>query len=559
MLSILKKPLSIFIIIFLIALGIGGYFYFTRKTAPKYEFTSVSKGNLVQEVSATGKVEPATNVELSFEKTGRITQAKFKVGDIVKTGTILAALENGDLRAQLTQANAGIDAQQAKLDELKKGTRPEEIQVAQTTLDNAQKSLIDAQTNLTNVKNKADADLKEEYDAALTSTNDSVTNAIYSLFVLTDIQYTYFPSSSDTDSIRVADAKAQAISALLGINDAGHATNNAISQMTGGAKATVQTAQANPTFANIDSALTQVKNALPKVKNALDAVPTTSLSSTNKTNLSTEKSSINADTTTISGKIEAITVQKATNQNNITAAQISLTTAQNTLANAQTNLALKLAGSTPNEISAQDAQVKQAEANARNIQSQLSKTILAAPVSGMITQQDAKVGEMATPNKIIISIIADAKFEIDANIPEADIAKVKIGDTANVTLDAYGNDVNFPTKVVSIDPAETIIEGVATYKTKFQFVNEDGRIKSGLTANIDILTDQRENVLVVPQRAVITKNNEKFVLLDIGQTEPTEQKVETGLKGSDGMIEIISGLKEGDKIVSFGGEIGQSN
>lgn len=555
MLNILKKPLSIFIIIILVVLGIAGYFYFTKKNAPKYEFTAATKSNLAQEVSVTGKVEPATNVELSFEKTGRITQAKFKVSDTVSVGTILAALENGDLRAQLTQANAGIDAQQAKLDELKKGTRPEEIQVAQTTLDNAQKSLVDAQANLTNVKNKADADLKEEYNAALTAANDSVTNAIYSLFVLTDIQYTYFQSSFDTDSIRVADTKAQAIFSLLGVNDAGRATNNAINQMTGGTKKTVQAAQTNPTFVNIDSALTQVKNALQKVKNALDSVPTTSLSSTNKTNLSTEKSSINADATTISGKIEAIAVQKATNQSNITTAQISLTTAQNTLANAQTNIALKLAGSTPEEIAAQNAQVKQAEANARNIQSQLSKTIITAPVSGMVTQQDAKTGEMATPNKVIISIIADAKFEIDANIPEADIAKVKIRDTANVTLDAYGNDVNFPTKVVSIDPAETIIEGVATYKTKFQFINEDDRIKSGMTANIDILTDQRENVLVVPQRAIITKNNEKFVLLDIGQTEPKEQKIETGLKGSDGLIEIISGLKEGDKIVSFGGEI----
>ena len=559
MLSILKKPLSIFIILLLIALSIGGYFYFTKKTAPKYEFTSVSKGNLVQKVSVTGKVEPATNVELSFEKTGRITQAKFKVGDIVKTGTILAALENGDLRAQLTQANAGIDAQRAKLDELKKGTRPEEIQIAQTTLSNAQKSLADAETNLENTKNKADADLKKEYDAALSTANESVTNAIYSLFVLTDIQYTYFQSASDTDSVKVAEAKADAIYLLLGEVGAGRATNNAINQMTGGAKGTVQTAQNNPTFANIDFALTQVKSALQKVKNALDAVPTTSLSSTNKTNLNTEKTSVSADITAISGKIEAIAVQKATNQNNITGAQISLTAAQNTLANAQANLTLKLAGSTLEEISAQDAQVKQAEANARNIQSQLSKTILTAPVSGIITQQDAKVGEMATPNKIIISIIADAKFEIDANIPEADIAKVKIGDTADVTLDAYGNDVNFPAKVVSIDPAETIIEGVATYKTKFQFLNEDERIKSGLTANIDILTDQRENVLIIPQRAVITKNNEKFVLLDVGQTEPKRQKVETGLKGSDGMIEIISGLKEGDKIVSFGGEIEQSN
>jgi HlyD family secretion protein len=546
MLNFLKKPKIILPLIAIIAVA-GFFIYKSQTKIPQYETFEVKRGDVVQQVSVTGQVKPAQNIELSFEKNGKIVESKGKVGDKVKNGQILASLDNMELKAQLAQANAGTQTQQAKLDELKKGTRPEEIQVAQTTLSNAQKSLTDAETNLQNTKNKADADLKEEYDAALTAANDSVTNAIYSLFVLTDIQYTYFQSTSDTDSINVAEAKADAIYILLGEVSGGRATNNAITQMTGGAKKTVQTAQDNPTFANIDYALTHVKNALQKVKSALDIVPTTSLSSTNKTNLNTEKTSVNADITAVSGKVEAIAVQKATNQNNITAAQISLTTAQNTLANAQTNLVLKQAGSTPEQIAAADAQVKQAQANAMSISAQLAKTYIKSPVDGIITQQDAKIGQMATANQTLITIMSDTKFEIEANVSETEIAKISLSDDVSITLDSLGPNEKFIGRVIKIDPAETIISGVIYYKTTLVFNMEDTRIKSGMTANLDIKTDERKNVLILPYYVIKQKGDVRSVQQIDGKIIK-DITIEIGLEGET-MVEITSGLKDGEKII----------
>ncbi len=105
--------------------------------------------------------------------------------------------------------------------------------------------------------------------------------------------------------------------------------------------------------------------------------------------------------------------------------------------------------------------------------------------------------------------------------------------------------------MVKIDPAETIIEGVATYKTTLQFSGNDERVKSGMTANIDILTAKAENVIAIPQRAVAQKENgDKIVkiLKDDGVVE--ERKVTTGLKGSDGNIEITEGIQEGEKIIT---------
>jgi len=189
------------------------------------------------------------------------------------------------------------------------------------------------------------------------------------------------------------------------------------------------------------------------------------------------------------------------------------------------------------------------EASVISAKAELDKTVIIAPISGTVTRQDAKVGQIDSANVVIMSLITTANFEIEANVPEADIAKVAIGNIADVTLDAYGNDVLFEAKVVKIDPAETEIEGVATYKTTFIFTKEDERVKSGMTANIDILTAKKENVIVVPTRAVSSKNNEKFVqvLTDRG---PEDVLVAVGLRGSDGNIEIISGVSEGDKIVT---------
>ena len=546
MLNFLKKPKIVFPLITIIA--VAGFFIYKSQTKPlEYDTFAVEQGDIAQNVSVTGQVKPAENIELSFEKSGRIVEIKNKVGDKIKNGQILASLNNIELRAQLAQANAGIQTQQAKLDELKKGTRAEEIQVAQTTLDNARKSLADADTNFANIKNKADADLKEDYDAALSAANDAVTNAIYSLFVLTDIQYTYFQSTSDTDSINIAEAKANAIYILLGEVNAGRATNNAITQMAGGAKKTVQTAQDNPTFSNIDSALISVKNALQKVKSALDVVSTTSLSSTNKTNLNTEKTSVNADITAVSGKIEAIAVQKATNQNNIITAQISLTTAQNTLANAQTNLALKQAGSTPEQIAAADAQVREAQANALNISAQLAKTYIKSPVDGIITKQDAKIGQMATANQILIAVMSDAKFEIEANVSENEIAKISLNDEASITLDALGSKEKFAGRVIKIDPAETIISGVIYYKTTLVFNIEDARIKSGMTANLDIKTDERKNVLILPYYVIKQKGDTRYVQQISGKTIK-DVTIGVGLEGET-MVEITSGLKYKEQVI----------
>ena len=575
----LKYKWKIFTIIIITAIVAGAYFYYSREKPPTYKFEIVKIGNLSQEVSVTGRVKSAQSVDLAFEKTGKVIGVSVNVGDKVEPGQVLLKLNNNELAAQLAQGeaelesakaqlgqyNAALESQIAKLNELNRGSRIEEIEISETKVRNAQKILADAETNLGNILTKAKVDLDEDYNSALDAAAKAVTVGTNSVFVVTDMQSAHF-SGSDQQSIDVADAKAEAVSALFGGQNAGRSSKDAISKLNGGAKGAVEKARVEPIQANIDKAVADVASAIQKTKQMLEAVPVIStLTSTETTNLNTEKTNVNAEIINISGKQQAILVQKSANQSSISSAEAQVNAAKNSLATANVELALLNAGFSQEQIIAQEAQarqaeanilvqnakIKQAEANMQNIQAQLAKTILHSPISGIITRQDAKIGEIASAGVSMISIISDKQFEIESNIPEADIVKIKVGNEAKLTLDAYGDDLVFAARVISINPAETFVEGVPTYKTTLQFIKEDDRIKSGMTANMDILTEKREQVIAIPQRAVFTKEGKKLVRVLDNSGGILEREVKTGIRGSGGNIEITDGLIEGERIITF--------
>jgi len=93
---------------------------------------------------------------------------------------------------------------------------------------------------------------------------------------------------------------------------------------------------------------------------------------------------------------------------------------------------------------------------------------------------------------------------------------------------------------------------VGAYGVKLQFVKDDARVKSGMTANISIATGERQGVIAVPESAIITRGSDKFVLVENGAGHSAETPVTVGITGGNGLVEIVTGLKEGDKVVTFG-------
>ncbi|MBU1683109.1 efflux RND transporter periplasmic adaptor subunit [Patescibacteria group bacterium] len=583
-----KKKFYIISTVILVGI-ISAYAYFTREQKTEYDYVVAEKGKLMQEVSVTGSVQPIESVDLTFEVSGRVEAVYVQVGDYVEAGQELVSLESSSIdaqfrqalaaassaQAQLAQYEAALESVEAQLAEMEKGTRPEEITIAQTTVTNAENSLKNAETNLVNVQAQAEVNLRDDYNSALTALLSAVNTGKNALLTLSDIQHSYFSSSSISD-INLANAKKEAVSLLLGASNAGSYSTESISTLNGGVFGRVQSLVTGWTEEEVDQALTDTIAALQKVNNALNTVPITAdLSATEKAGINTAKTSISTEITTLTGKQQAIAVQKVTNSSAVSAAESEINSAENVLASAEDQLALKEAGYTYEQIASQKAKVRQAEANVSsqrasisqawanvsNYQAQIEKTILTAPIAGLVTKVEAEVGEVMFPSSTtyevqmpVVSIIGEGNFEMEVNVPEVDISNVKVGDIAIITLDAYGSDMEFEATVTEVDPAETLIEGIPTYKVTLQFTESDEQIKSGMTANIDIMTDMREDVIAIPQRAVITQNDAKFVRIlqeSDGMEELAEVEVTTGLRGSDGRIEITEGVNEGDKVVIF--------
>ncbi len=203
---------------------------------------------------------------------------------------------------------------------------------------------------------------------------------------------------------------------------------------------------------------------------------------------------------------------------------------------------------TEKSVVVQEATLLGVQAGLRNALAQLQKTIIRAPFDGIVAKQNVEVGDVVAPGVPVATFITGKDiFEIQSFVSEQDVTKIKVGDTADVTFDAYGNSAIFSAQVVAIDPGETTKNGVPTYKVTCVFSGNDDRIKSGMTVNILFKTSKKENVVRVPSTSIISRDGKQLVLVSENGTGQ-EKEIITGITGVDGMVEIVSGLSEGEYI-----------
>ncbi len=189
-----------------------------------------------------------------------------------------------------------------------------------------------------------------------------------------------------------------------------------------------------------------------------------------------------------------------------------------------------------------------AKAEIEKINAEIRKNTIYAPFSGVITSVTKDAGETANTNEAIVSMIGTDIFQIEVFVPEVNVAQIALDQQARVTLDAYGPDVLFDAIIFAIDPGETVRDGVSTYKTKLKFSEFDDRIRSGMTANVNIITFEKPDALTVPSGVVFEKEGVKYVQIkNINGIE--DREVTTGLVSASGQVEILSGISEGDEVL----------
>ncbi len=187
---------------------------------------------------------------------------------------------------------------------------------------------------------------------------------------------------------------------------------------------------------------------------------------------------------------------------------------------------------------------------------QQASPIVYAPISGTVSGLSLQIGSVinsqsssnttATTNKIA-GIRTEAMPTISINLTEIDVPKIKVGDKTTITFDAFP-DKTFTGKVVSIDLIGTTNSGVTSYPTVILLDIKSESILPNMAASANIITETKENVLMVPTSAVTTQNGASTVQV-MKNSKSQSVTVEIGLS-SDDYTEIKSGLKEGDTVVT---------
>jgi len=243
-------------------------------------------------------------------------------------------------------------------------------------------------------------------------------------------------------------------------------------------------------------------------------------------------------------------------EKNIIVAESKMETAMEAWLVTQAQFNKTTADANKHDVTLYQAKIRQAQAAYDSVINQIENSLIKAPIDGTVTSIEYEVGEQVTAGQAVVSVLGENNYEIEVLISEADIAKIEKNDLCIITLDAFGEDLKFNGKVNFIEPAETVIQDVIYYKVIVFFIDfkkakaESSRIKSGMTANIIITTAKKDNILIIPSRAVIQRNGQgKFArILEAGQL--LEKKVNIGLRGDDGLVEVLSGLKENEVVVT---------
>ena len=226
---------------------------------------------------------------------------------------------------------------------------------------------------------------------------------------------------------------------------------------------------------------------------------------------------------------------------------LSETSAQNSLETAKATLA---ASKSKYAVASKDATVASFEAAYQTALVNLDKAVLRAPAGGVIKEVNYKAGEVlgSTATASFAKMIS-YDFILEAKVSESDIAKIKLDQKATLTFDAFEPSEKFTAFVVSIDPSATVVQDVVDYIVKLALDKDDLRLKDGMSADLDVLIFEKDDALAIQERAIKDIDGKKIVqILEKGNMVARE--VKTGAKGDGGIIEIVSGLKEGEQVIT---------
>jgi HlyD family secretion protein len=468
----------------LLASACSGILPQPSKSGTDLTTATVQRGSLVATVNAAGNITAHQQVGLNFGQIGTVEKVLVQVGDHVKQGQVLAELDTRDLALQLENAQNPSTAQ--------------DISSARSKVDAAQANYNKLAAGATQSDIAAAqagvASAQSAYDAAVKSagTTDSQLASAAAAFEKTQVALQQAQAAYDKIATR-PDVASSAQAAAL---------QSATIDFTQ-AKANYQSLTAT-TGTDASSKVQQAKSQLQQARASLDKL-----------------------------------------KNQVT--QDDLTASQAQVAQAKNDLEKLLAGPDANALDIALNAVNQAEIAVKQVQLKLDQARIVAPFDGVVTAAPIVVGQNAASSATGSVQIADLdRLETIVNMAEVDVGRIKVGQDVQLTLDAIP-DVNLEGKVTLVAPAGVQSQGVVNYPVTIALTKPPESVKTGMTANVNIVVDQRQDVLTVPNRAIRTQGRQKTVTV-LFEGSQIQAPVTTGMS-SDTLTEVVDGLKEGDAVV----------
>ena len=272
------------------------------------------------------------------------------------------------------------------------------------------------------------------------------------------------------------------------------------------------------------------------------------------------------DTLAKADRVRQLLEKKLSSQEEYDTAQTAAIQVDSALKNAQTKIEELKTQELAIELERQNVILAQAQVDMDKVDLDVAKDRIRdikvmAPMDGVVTARTVQTGQIISSGvsnvgggTTILTLSDLSHIYVYASVDESYIGKVQVGQTAKITADAF-KEKEFEGKVVRIASRGANVSNVVTFEVKLEVLGEDRNLlKPEMTANIEIITAQKDNVLCAPVGAILRQKGKYIVNVPGADGSVETRPVEIGISDEIEKTEIISGLNEGDKVVVYKGD-----
>jgi len=584
----LFKRKIILIIACLIIIGGGYYAYKSKgsgKAAPQYMTALAEKGTLTVSVSGTGQVSNSNQIEVKPLVSGKVINVLAEKGKEVEADAVLFQLDAKEALKAVRDAEVNLQSARLSLEKLKKPATEYSIFQAESALASTKSDL--EKLKLTqeieyqkaqDAKQKAKDNIAKAYEDAF----NSVSNVFLDMpTVITGLNNTLY--GTDISSKQVSVASNQDNASVL-MNTVFNEDRDKMQPFWLGAGNDYKTARAkyDENFSNykntsrysssaiiealLSETIESVKSIGQAAKSESNFIDTwVDIRTDKKLTIYAEVKTMQTNLSTYTGQINShlstlLSIQRTLqdNKESLTSAEqdlremdqnnpLNLAQTQASIKEKENSLAELKAGVDSLDIKSQELSVKQRENALLDAREKLADYSIRAPFSGIIAAVNLKKGDNGSSGSAAATLITKQQVaEISLN--EVDVAKIKVGQKVSLIFEAIEN-LSISGNVAEIDTIGTVTQGVVYYAVKITFDTQDERVKPGMSISANIITDIKSDIIFVPSAAVKTQNNGNQYVEIMDGAAPVARQVSTGIF-NDSSTEIISGINEGDKVVT---------